>query len=222
MCIWNIRKSNLLIGKNEKWKKNVEIFYNKNNYSNISRILYIEGVDSIESNENIPFTTIQKPAPPYLLHLSATWIRFVFNDPIGYFKLSSRSCQFLNKLCPAVKVRAVIVDVKSKIYQKYCEKYWWNGTVSPNILKIWWKKIYIVWRVWKIKRDNGNRGMRLCLETHEFHNYYIMLQEGIPGRLPACLPACLLACLPACLPCLFALPALLAYSTPTFVVHARA
>lgn len=55
----------------------------------------------------------------------------------------------------------------------------------------------------------------LCLETHEFHNYCIMLQEGaIPGRLPACLSA-----LPVCLPALAALPAC---STPTFVVQARA
>lgn len=68
-----------------------------------------------------------------------------------------------------------------------------------------------------MRQDNGNRGARLCLETHEFHNYCIMLQEGaIPGRLPACLSARL----PVCLPALAALPAC---STPTFVVkRARA
>lgn len=62
--------------------------------------------------------------------------------------------------------------------------------------------------------------MRLCLETHKFHNYCIMLQEScISGRLPAsCLPACLSA-LPVCLP---AWAALLACSTPTFVIRARA
>lgn len=56
---------------------------------------------------------------------------------------------------------------------------------------------------WKIRWDSGNRGMRRCLETHEFHNYCIMLQEGgIPGRLLAsCLPVCL-ACLLTCLGCL--------------------
>ena len=32
--------------------------------------------------------------------------------------------------------------------------------------------------VWKIRWDSENRGMHRCLETHEFHNYCIMLQEG--------------------------------------------